>query len=89
VETTDSEKRRLDLKPVHSTDVNSDEVTETFWMFNPIEDSTEEPREGPTKKPTVGPTEEKVLGVCSGQHCLGRCKSHCLDHKFTVATKAS
>jgi hypothetical protein len=94
VETTDSEKRRLDLKPVHSTDVSSDELTETFWMFSPIEDSngepsegstqtTEKPTEGPTEvteKPTEGPTDGKALGVCSGQHCLGHCKSHCKSH---------
>ena len=101
VETTDSEKRRLDLQPVHYTDVSSDEVTETFWMFNASEHSTKEPAEGPsegpTEEPTEGPTEERAVNVCSGQHCVGHCKahckahckSHCLDHKFTVATKVS
>jgi hypothetical protein len=57
VETTDSERRRLDLKPVHSTDVNLDEVTETFWMFDPIEDSNGESTETPTERPTESPTE--------------------------------
>jgi hypothetical protein len=100
VETTDSKKRRLDLKPVPDADVNIDEVTETFWMFSPIDGPAQEPGEGPTETPTEGPTEapaegateRKPAGVCTGQHCLGHCKSHCkghckshcLDHKFTV-----
>jgi hypothetical protein len=65
VETTDSEKRRLDLKPAHSTAVDYDELTETFWMFSPTEDSNGEPSEGPTEtteKPTERPTEKPTEG---------------------------
>lgn len=102
VETTDSHKRRLDLKPMHNKGINIDEVTETLWMFNDIEESNEEHGEGPTETPgeglpetpVEGPT-EKPAGVCTGQHCVGHCKSHCkvhckshcLDHKFTLDIK--
>jgi hypothetical protein len=89
VETTDSKKRRLDLKPVPHTGINIDEVTETFWMFSPIEGPAQEPGEGPTEIPTERPTEipaeeaaaeRKPAGVCTGQHCMGHCKSHCRGH---------
>lgn len=103
VETTDSQKRRLDLKPLHNTGINIDEVTETLWMFNDIEDASEEhgegetPGEGPTEVPAESPGEGKPASVCTGQHCVGHCKSHCrvhcknhcLDHKFTLDTKGS
>jgi hypothetical protein len=90
VETTDSQKRRLDLKPIHTTGINIDEVTETFWMFNEIEDSTEKHGEDPTETsgeglaeaPTEGSAEvtPKPAGVCTGQHCVGHCKAHCKTH---------
>ena len=42
VETTDSERRKLTITPVHRSDLKVDELTETFWTFIPDLWSTSE-----------------------------------------------
>jgi hypothetical protein len=71
VETTDSEKRRLTITPVHRSEIATTEVTETFWTFSPgvLVDI------GGILKCTW----EHCTGHCQS-HCISHCSGHCAQH---------
>jgi hypothetical protein len=76
LETTDSEKRLLTIKPEDQTRVDFAELTETLWIFSP-KDQYDRPEEADSgdEAPEVAP-----LKKCTGQHCVGHCKFHCKEH---------
>ena len=67
VETTDSERRKLTITPVHRSDLKVDELTETFWTFTP----------GPLVD--IGGVLKCTGEHCTG-HCNSHCINHCVGH---------
>jgi hypothetical protein len=67
VETTDSENRKLTITPMHRSEVQVAELTETFWTFTP----------GPVVD--IGGVIKCTGTHCTG-HCKSHCKQHCYNH---------
>jgi hypothetical protein len=65
--TTDSERRILTIRPMHRSDLQIHELTETFWTFTP----------GPMVD--IGGV-IKCTGEHCTQHCKSHCKNHCFQH---------
>jgi len=71
VETTDSENRILTITPEHRSNLQIEELTETFWTFLP----------GPlTDLGEVAFCSGMHCNSHCKNHCIGHCKSHCKDH---------
>jgi hypothetical protein len=74
VETTDSESRTLTITPMHRSDLQINELTETFWTFTP----------GRLLEGAVKCSGTHCSGHCKS-HCSGHCVMHCKDHKVVVS----
>ncbi len=65
LETTDSERRVLNLEVIDRSLIDMNETTQTLWFFTPS---------------TCSPAPDSVSAPKSPTSCIGHCKTHCQTH---------